>query len=61
MNAPRRKSETLTFRVEAEIKARLENAVNRTPYKITATSIVERGIALALQELERAFPSEAQP
>jgi hypothetical protein len=51
--AEARKTESLTVRLTPETRARLEQAQTTLPYCPTATSIVERGIILALRELER--------
>lgn len=47
-----RKSETLTIRLEPELRARVEAVRMAMPYKPTVTAIVERGFHLALAELE---------
>jgi predicted transcriptional regulator len=44
---------TLTIRLNPELRARLESVRDRMPYKPTITDITERGISLALDELER--------
>lgn len=46
-------AETLTIRLKPEIRARLEEVRAAMPYQPTITAIVERGISLALDELER--------
>lgn len=45
----------MTFRIEAKLLARLEKACDKAknPYAPTQTQVVERGIELALRELER--------
>ena len=45
------RSVTLTVRMTKEIKSRLDDASKNMPFKISTTSIVERGIELALAEL----------
>lgn len=50
MNA--RRSDTLTIRLEPELRARIEAVRAAMPYKPTVTAIVERGFHLALAELE---------
>lgn len=47
------KSATLTIRLTAELRAKLDALAMRGPYRLSVTSIVERGIELAVQELER--------
>lgn len=51
--ADTRKTATLTVRLTDEMKARLDNLSQRGPYKISITSIIERGIELAAEELAR--------
>ena len=46
-------AETLTIRLKPEIRARLEEVRASMPYQPTITAIVERGISLALDELEK--------
>jgi hypothetical protein len=46
------KSETLTIRLDPELRRRVEDAQAASPYKFTITTIVERGLLLALAELE---------
>lgn len=46
---------TLTVRLTEDLKARLLAAATSGPYEITATSIVARGIELALAELAAKF------
>ena len=47
-----RKTDTLTIRTSAELRAKIEQAQATLPYFPTITSVIERGIVLALQELE---------
>lgn len=47
-----RKTDTLTIRLTPETRALLERAQTTLPYFPTITSIVERGIILALKELD---------
>lgn len=47
-----RKTDTLTIRLTPETRALLERAQAALPYFPTITSIVERGIILALKELD---------
>lgn len=47
-----RKGETLTIRLSPETRALIEQAQRATPYFPTITSVVERGLVLALRELE---------
>ncbi|MGO4337794.1 hypothetical protein AB4037_23035 [Labrys sp. KB_33_2] len=54
------KSKSLTVRLSEETQARLEALKQITPYSISMTSIVERGIELAAQELEALAGASAQ-
>lgn len=47
------KSVSLAIRVTPETYQTLQRAQALLPYTITATSIIERGIVLATEELER--------
>lgn len=51
--AEKSKGESLTIRLSAELKDRLDKACEAGPYRISKTSIVERGIELAIQEITR--------
>lgn len=44
---------TITVRITRELREKLDQATTAGPYAITATSIIERGIELALVELAR--------
>jgi hypothetical protein len=46
------KPDTLTVRLESGVKERMEIVRNAMPYKPSITAIVDRGIELALAELE---------
>lgn len=51
----RAKESTVNVRISDELKAKVEAACQAKsfgPFKVTVTSIVERGIELALRELE---------
>lgn len=48
-----RKTETLTLRLDPGLRARVEDARAALPYSPTMTSIVERGLVLAIEEMER--------
>jgi DNA-binding XRE family transcriptional regulator len=48
-----RKTETLTVRLNATLRDRLESILDKMPYRPTVTSVVERGLSLACDELER--------
>lgn len=48
-----RKRSTLTIRLTQETRDRLEAAQSKLPYDISITSIIERGIELAAQEIDR--------
>ncbi len=50
--------DTLTIRLPAELKARLEAASQAGPYRLTLTAIVVRGIVLACDEIERSIRFE---
>lgn len=47
-----RKTESLTIRLKPETRALLDKAQSTLPYSPSVTSIVERGILLALKELD---------
>jgi hypothetical protein len=47
-----RKTDTLTIRLSSELRAKIDQAQATLPYFPTITSVVERGIVLALDELE---------
>lgn len=51
-HATRAKSFTVTIRLTAEQRERLEAASSLGPYRVALTEIVTRGIELAAQELE---------
>ena len=46
------KPQTLTVRLSDAVRAELERASNAGPYPISLTAIVERGILLAVAELD---------
>lgn len=46
-----RKTDTLTIRLTPETRAMLDQAQSTLPYVPTITSIVERGIVLAINEM----------
>lgn len=48
-----KKSATITVRLTDEMKVKLESLAQRGPYKISITSIIERGIELAAEELAK--------
>lgn len=48
-----RKTETLTIRLSPDLRKRVDAAIEAMPYRPTVTAIVERGLELALIELER--------
>lgn len=47
------KSCTVTIRLTADQRARLDAATTLGPYRISISEIIARGIELAAQELER--------
>lgn len=47
-----RKHTTLTVRLDHNVRTELERAANSGPYPISLTAIVERGIVLAVAELD---------
>lgn len=47
------RKETLTIRISPDLKTRVADAIEAMPYRPTVTAIVERGLELALLELER--------
>ena len=46
------KTAPLSVRISAELKAELDRATNVGPYKLSVTTILERGIVLAIRELD---------
>lgn len=46
------KNRVITLRLSEETHAKLERSRNWLPYKTTTTAIIERGIELALSELD---------
>jgi hypothetical protein len=46
------KTSTLTVRLTTDMRDKLDRLAERGPYRISITSIIERGIELAAQELE---------
>lgn len=48
-----KKRETLTIRLDAEIRERMDAARAAAPFRPSVTAVVERGILLATEELER--------
>lgn len=53
MTAADKKSSTLTVRLSEETRAKIDALSQRGPYRISLTSIIERGIELAAEELAR--------
>ncbi|MBD9453270.1 hypothetical protein IB244_17140 [Rhizobium sp. RHZ02] len=53
MTREAQKLETLTIRLSSDLRERMELVRLGMPYKPTITTIVERGIELALVEIER--------
>lgn len=53
----------VTFRIDKELKARLDNACDsgRNPYAPSKTRLVGRGIELALREVERSMAAGRRP
>lgn len=47
-----KKTSTLTVRLSQELRDKLEAARTAIPYQPSVTSIIERGIVLAIRELE---------
>lgn len=46
------KTAVLSMRLRAELKAELDRVATTGPYRIGITAIVERGIVLAIRELD---------
>lgn len=44
---------TITIRVDPDLRKRMDAAREATPYQPSITAIVERGIVLACEEMER--------
>jgi hypothetical protein len=53
VNTKARSKESLTIRLNVEIRGRLEKALDEMPYRPSITSVIERGIILAIDEIER--------
>lgn len=51
MPAEDKKTSTLTVRLTTDMRDKLDRLAERGPYRISITSIIERGIELAAQEL----------
>lgn len=54
------KTAVVSLRISAEIKAKLDQAAQWGPYRLSMSDIVERGIVLALAELA-ASPAPGTP
>lgn len=50
-----RKEAVLSVRIDADLKRRLDEACDAGPYRITQSSLVQRGIELAIEELAAAL------
>lgn len=48
-----KKREPITIRLDPEIRERMEAARAAAPFRPSVTAVVERGIVLATEELER--------
>lgn len=53
------KPETLTIRLSQDLRVRADAVMSIFPYRITMTSLVERGIELAIAELRLFNPQAA--
>lgn len=53
----------VTFRISKELKRRLDRACDRdhNPYAPSKTRLIERGIELALREVERSMAGGRRP
>ena len=49
---PDTKTCSVTVRLKPEVRERLDRAISRLTYKPSITVVMERGLELALQELE---------
>lgn len=47
------KGATLTIRFRQDVRDRLDAAIARQTYPPTVTAVIERGVHLALEEMER--------
>jgi hypothetical protein len=47
----------LTIRLDNELRGRVDAAISAMPYKPTITSVVERGLELAVAEMEKMIAS----
>lgn len=48
----RKPTTSITIRMDADLRRRMDVAASVGPYALSLTSIIERGVELALQELE---------
>lgn len=53
------KKGTLTIRLPNELRDRVDETMSAFPYRITVTSLVERGLELAIAELAIIAPGTA--
>jgi DNA-binding LacI/PurR family transcriptional regulator len=47
----RSKTATVSLRIAPELRARVEDAIEAHPYNPSFTSVIERGLALAIAEM----------
>lgn len=52
--------DVLSVRISADLKRRMSEACDAGPYRVPITSIVERGIELALKELSEMQPRKSK-
>ncbi len=57
MTAARRKTVTVSLRIEPALKREVEEAAAAHPYRPSLTAIIERGLRLALDELKAGNPT----
>jgi hypothetical protein len=48
-----KKSTTITFRIDHGLKQRVEIAIGVMPYHPSLTAVIERGLELAIEEMQR--------
>ena len=58
--APDPVKDVLSVRISADLKRRMAEACDAGPYKLSITTIVERGIELAIKELSELQPRKSR-
>lgn len=57
MSANRKKTVTVTIRLDPAFKREVEEAAAAHPYRPSLTAIIERGLRLAIDELKNGNPA----